>query len=554
MPDTQTDQDAVSKFLANYQAFQPIPYQAVQPLPVAPPSQPGLMVPQAPSTAPQAPNAPPAPKITAPGDTAPAIKIPKLDTSNEPYPTIGQTPEDKAAAIASAKAASVEASKPGLDTLWAREANIHNPILKALARAGTVGLHVLNAAGSAIAPEVMAQIPGTPWHHAIQVEQAEGQAADAQKRATAATAETAAQIAANNASLQPQEAEDKIQSIQSHYQNLADKADADRAQKDRTTEEHYMAAGFSKQVQPDGTTKWAFDPNSPAGKRIAEKALVDQAIIEQKDADAKYKNAQAEATREMNDPTSPKYKLALERLQVARQNAAAAGERANAYMANYQMHAHGTEADGVTPLNAATMLDGKPVGTSLAGSVKSILPKQAQMADVAIGLNHTATALKTLEDEGGSLNSPEVAAALADPETTSHQWLQGKVKSNLTPAERDAVIQVKAMNERIMAMRASAGGGVSDSQVNRLQQMLPNASTPDYDTAERQLKEVGSQLSVLSTGVPTLNRAGSSTVPSNAPKATPAKGGYTVTDPNGKVHPFDTQAQADAFKKLIGAK
>lgn len=33
-----------------------------------------------------------------------------------------------------------------------------------------------------------------------------------------------------------------------------------------------------------------------------------------------------------------------------------------------------------------------------------------------------------------------------------------------------------------------------------------------------------------------------------------SRGAFTVTDPNGKVHPFDTQAQADAFKRAAGIK
>lgn len=35
---------------------------------------------------------------------------------------------------------------------------------------------------------------------------------------------------------------------------------------------------------------------------------------------------------------------------------------------------------------------------------------------------------------------------------------------------------------------------------------------------------------------------------------TPSGGKFSVTDPNGKIHPFDTQAQADAFKRSAGIK
>ncbi len=36
--------------------------------------------------------------------------------------------------------------------------------------------------------------------------------------------------------------------------------------------------------------------------------------------------------------------------------------------------------------------------------------------------------------------------------------------------------------------------------------------------------------------------------------AAPPAGKIIVTAPDGSPHPFDTQVQADAFKKLIGAK
>jgi hypothetical protein len=139
----------------------------------------------------------PAPKIVAPGSVTPGIKVPTDDTDSTPFPTYGDTPEDKAAAQASAKAALTESSKSGLDNLWGKTSNINNPFLKALARVGVGGLHALNAAGSIFAPEVEAQIPGTPWHHQMEVKHDESEAAIAQARATAATANVASQVGAN---------------------------------------------------------------------------------------------------------------------------------------------------------------------------------------------------------------------------------------------------------------------------------------------------------------------------------------------------------------------
>lgn len=56
------------------------------------------------------------------------------------------------------------------------------------------------------------------------------------------------------------------------------------------------------------------------------------------------------------------------------------------------------------------------------------------------------------------------------------------------------------------------------------------------------------------SNVPILNQKSKATIDrivnGNAPQAQ----SFSVTDPNGKVHPFDSQAQADAFKKAAGIK
>lgn len=271
--------------------------------------------------------------------------------------------------------------------------------------------------------------------------------------------------------------------------------------------------GLMPATDADGNIHFIDDPNSQIYQQRAVKEQLISAQVgatkaqeELRQAEAAYKQAQA-------DPNSPLFKQAAARLANASRNADAANLRAKAYWGNYQMHAQGVGLDS-QPLNGVGMLDGSPVGTTVQQTVNKVLPKAAQMADVNQGLDQLDSSLLALHQSGGSLNDPAMAAAIADPHTTAAQWMQGQVRSTLDPVQRDAVVAAKAMNERIMAMRQSAGGGVSDSQVNRLQAMLPNAATPDYDMGHRQIEQVRQQAAVLSGGIPAIHR-----------KSAPASGG-----------------------------
>jgi hypothetical protein len=156
----------------------------------------------------------------------------------------------------------------------------------------------------------MAQIPGTPWHHTIAVEQAEREATDAQQRATGATANIAAQIAANNASLAPQEAEDKNANALQKIQDAANKADADRKEKYAKITADAIAKGNKIVVGPDGKPvideatglpKTEFDPASKQGRQMAAKALVDQATVALKASEARLDDLK---TKIQGDPNS----------------------------------------------------------------------------------------------------------------------------------------------------------------------------------------------------------------------------------------------------------
>jgi hypothetical protein len=87
--------------------------------------------------------------------------------------------------------------------------------------------------------------------------------------------------------------------------------------------------------------------------------------------------------------------------------------------------------------------------------------------------------------------------------------------------------------------------------------MAPNASTPDVDYLKRQTAQIRAQAQRLGMGATTAT--GGLTVRGQQKPSgitPPPSGGakFSVTAPDGSVHPFTTQKAADRFKKLAGIK
>lgn len=155
------------------------------------------------------------------------------------------------------------------------------------------------------------------------------------------------------------------------------------------------------------------------------------------------------------------------------------------------------------PLPGALLTEGgTPMGSSFGGNYFKSAQALAQLNDAQGAITATGNTLKTLYASGSSLNNPNVAAALANPEWTVTQLLQGVAAKSLTPAETDAVIAIKSARENIQGMRKAAGGGLSNEQVNRLEAQLPGPNTPNAEYAAKQLQFLNQTLLRLSTGVP----------------------------------------------------
>jgi hypothetical protein len=100
-----------------------------------------------------------------------------------------------------------------------------------------------------------------------------------------------------------------------------------------------------------------------------------------------------------------------------------------------------------------------------------------------------------------------------------------------------------------------SGGGTgnttSDAKLQQGQALLSSSDNPQAIAATIGEIQVllGNRYRTLTAGTFAAKQN-----PGGGPPKPPSASGFSVTDPTGKIHPFDTQAQADAFKKSAGIK
>ena len=276
------------------------------------------------------------------------------------------------------------------------------------------------------------------------------------------------------------------------------------------------------------------DPDSPyyQTQQLKENTLKAQA--DNMNAQAQLREAQEEVERAKLDPTSAAFKLAQQKLEVASRNANAAQTRANAYMGNYLQGAYNTSNPAITGgkseiLPGATMIADEngnqvAVGSRNAGAAVKAQSNVAQFKDVYGSSDRAEDAAQKLSDSGGELNSVGIAMAMAQPRDTIMKWLQGEVaKKNLNELEREYVTEIVQLHENVQALRKSAGGIATDASVDKLDHLIPDASTPDIKYFKNQLETLRQTANRLSKGVTTAH--GGLTVKNNGsnPNNTPQR-------------------------------
>jgi hypothetical protein len=423
------------------------------------------------------------------------------------------------------------------DALVNRGSPVHNigsPWLRAVAGIGDVAL-------SAVAPGIAPLISGTTpnYQRRVGIANQNVQTDQAQQQAAAQTADVNSQTGLRNAQAQA-DAPFKMTAQQAQEINAPEmegqtttpgafKAAQQQAIRNKGLLdkqgliEDQLAAhnGLKPMVGPDGKKAYVDDPDSP--------------IYQLKQSQTALNQAKAELAAAGNDPKSPAYQLALKKAQTAQQNANAATTRATAYMGNYLQGAYNKGLGGDTLPGAPIISNDQGaqtvIGTKNAAQAVKAQGNVAQFNDVHGALDSLEQSAKNLVQGGGKLNSPRVAAALAQPHGSLTQWIQGEgAKQGLTPQERDYVIANAAAHENIQALRKAVGSPAIQSSVDKLDALIPNASTPDLNYFLKQTGQIRSTADRLGKGAPKVAGGLDIRPPSGTPQNTGATHVITMKD------------------------
>lgn len=173
--------------------------------------------------------------------------------------------------------------------------------------------------------------------------------------------------------------------------------------------------GFKTVTDPaTGVSSIVPDEESPVYKQQQTTLAKGQAATEKIKADIdntkaqqELREAQTELARSKNDPNSPAYKLAQQRLAVAQQNASTAVGRLGLATKNYHLRFDGSDGEGNTAAGALVADDGRTVGTANALNVRAT-GVERNKADLATSAHDQLQVMREIatrrKDEFGPLS------------------------------------------------------------------------------------------------------------------------------------------------------
>lgn len=249
-----------------------------------------------------------------------------------------------------------------------------------------------------------------------------------------------------------------------------------------------------------------------------EMSETEQATLDLKQSQQDAAAARAEVDRQKNDPTSPAYKAAIGRLQVAAKNAQTAAERLGLAKDTFNANYFGTGPDGqALPGAKIDETTGKPVGPRMANAAK-VPADRLKRGDLA------SNAIGNLNDIVDMIHqNPELFGSLQGRITTAREMMGSD-----EPAIRE--IAIAAHNYAL----ASAGvhGTRSQGAVEKTENELLN-HWKDGDTAV--LGGIAQAKKSLQTFVDN-QKAGNRPINTTTPKAqaAPSNAQYEVYVADGK--------------------
>jgi len=187
--------------------------------------------------------------------------------------------------------------------------------------------------------------------------------------------------------------------------------------------------------------------------------------------------------------------------------AAGADARGKAYGANRPMNVLDTWNGNRPVVVSAKDAEENPQRyVTQAGGAKA-LAGQVTVEDIEGALNNLKETTKVLD--GGSVNRAAIASVLADPKTTTSNFLQSEVAGTLNADEQDYVIAVLTAREVVPGIRNLLGtGAATDSRVKNMLDTLPGPKTPNSEFANKQIDSALATLKRVKPAVPNVKAQG----------------------------------------------
>ncbi|GAC1632849.1 MAG: hypothetical protein NVS9B14_06650 [Candidatus Acidiferrum sp.] len=190
-----------------------------------------------------------------------------------------------------------------------------------------------------------------------------------------------------------------------------------------------------------------------------------------------------------------------------REAAAGADARGKAYGANRPINVLDTWNGNRPVVVSAREAEENPQRYVTQNTGVKAVAGQVTIDDIEGALNNLKATTKVLD--GGSTNRAAIAAVLADPKTTTANFLQSEVAGTLNADEQDYVIAVLTAREVVPGIRNLLGTGTAtDTRVKNMLDTLPGAKTPSSEFANKQIDSALATLKRVKPAVPNVRAQG----------------------------------------------
>lgn len=388
----------------------------------------------------------------------------------------------------------------GVASLWGKADNIHNPILRVIGKIGAAGARAADTIGSIAAPGAAAMIPGSTMNHVMNenrerrqnTEDIENEEREAQTK---------------NLDAQPELKQAKLNQDQSKIDETAEK---NKNQNASVLRKQGLTMGEDGQVKPI---------------QYADMSPHEQGVYDLQSAQTEAKEAQAALERSKNDPTSPIYQQAQQRLETATKNAQTAAGRLG--LEGYKFNADylGKGPTGEALAGAEKDEAGNPIGAKVQHGNAANTPTAQRLnkSDLARNAQQNISSMKELIDK-----NPDLFGKVAGRFTTFEQMM----------GSDDAAIAQLGVEGHNLAMSSNGIHGLRSAEaVQATEHMLMNHFRNSPEATKAALDAMGSSVGTFIDDAKMGKKAGNAPGAENEPTRpahVPANYIFKANGPQGK--------------------